>query len=123
MNTQHTYSFTLTAARLTTALETLDELHNAAGEGSVEMLNPRGQAELVAMLREIAYVAAETAQELGTAEAEPKLRLIKGHQTGRTAQADSAPDGDRSRGPVNLSLLGSKGTSQPPFYVMKQAGG
>jgi hypothetical protein len=124
MNTQHTYSYTHTAARLTAALEALDELHNAAGEGTVELVNPRGQAELVAMLHEIAYVAAETAQELGTATAEPTFRLIKGHQMGRTATADKyAPDGDRSRGSLSLRVLGTHPTPDFPFYVVRQAGG
>ena len=78
MNNQHTHNFLTTAAQLSDALHMLDETHTAVIDHQIDTVNRGGRAELIGMLREIAYLAAETADELDQQTDEPALRLIKG---------------------------------------------
>ncbi len=120
-NHPQSLSFLNTAARLADALELLDACHIAASEGQLETLNARGQAELVAMLREIAFVANEAARELDAPQAEPQLRLIKrgSRSVDNPTSADNAPGSDEH--PFRL-IVAEEDTSNP-LYIVKQAGG
>lgn len=63
-NKQHILTYLHTAARLDDVLATLDAVHTAASENRLDTLNTRGAAELAGWLREIAYIAEETANEI-----------------------------------------------------------
>lgn len=118
-NNQHTLSFLHTAARLTDVLETLDTVHNAASNNMLDTLNARGKSEIVSWLREIAYIANETIDELEQTSERPALRVIKGGLHGDC-------DDDRADNPhadgvePKFSVLVANAPS--PKYVLKQAG-
>lgn len=52
--------------RLAEALETLDQLHSAASEGTVNRMTTLNQRELVALLEDLIYTAQETIREMDT---------------------------------------------------------
>jgi len=117
-NNQHTLSFLHTAARLMDALGTLDEIHAAASHNTLDTFNERGRDELVGWLREIAYVANETAVELGSDQPQQSaFRVVKG---GKCGDDDSQPvDGPHpaaERSPFEVLV------APRPSYVMQSAG-
>ncbi|MEL6272473.1 MAG: hypothetical protein AAFV33_10425 [Chloroflexota bacterium] len=120
-NNQHKLSFFHTAARLQAMLETLDEVHTAASDNALDVPSGIGKAELIAMLREINYLAAEAANELEQGSEQPRFRVIKG---GRWGQSSS----DRSRDDYPHEAIERRGfdvlvTDTPtPLTVMKRAG-
>ena len=121
-NHPQTLSLLNTAARLADALELLDACHVAASDGQLETFNARGQAELAAMLREIAFVATEAARELDTPQqVEPQLRLIKrsSHSGESPLSADDAPGDDQHP----FRLIVAEDDTSNPLYIVKQAGG
>jgi hypothetical protein len=128
MTNQHKLTFLNTAARLMDALATLDEVHTATSEGTIETPNTRGQAELVAMLREIAYVAGETAQELDGQHVEPVFRLVKGFTRQADYRSEHSDDlgkaGDPSpRNDRGFRVLVAEKTTSLPLTLVKRAGG
>lgn len=113
--------FLTTAARLADVLEMLDACHTAASEGRMETPNAKAQAELAAMLREIAFVANEAARELEAPQAEPTLRLIKraSRSVSPTTSADNAPERDDHL----FRIIVVEEDTSTPLYIVKQAGG
>lgn len=66
--------------RLAGLFQSLDELHNAASEGSLQSVTPLSNAELLGWLQELIYTAEETISEIREQEtkpATPHLRLVK----------------------------------------------
>lgn len=66
--------------RLAGLFQSLDELHNAASEGSLQSITPLSNAELLGWLQELIYTAEETITEIRqneTNSATPHLRLVK----------------------------------------------
>ena len=66
--------------RLAGLFQSLDELHNAASEGSLQSVTPLSNAELLGWLQELIYTAEETIEEIRQQEtkpATPHLRLVK----------------------------------------------
>jgi hypothetical protein len=64
--------------RLAGLFQSLDELHNAASEGSLQSVTPLSNAELMGWLQELIYTAEETLQEIRQQETKPShLRLVK----------------------------------------------
>jgi hypothetical protein len=64
--------------RLAGLFQSLDELHNAASEGSLQSVTPLSNAELLGWLQELIYTAEETIQEIRQQETKPPhLRLVK----------------------------------------------
>jgi hypothetical protein len=60
--------------------EALDDLHNAASEGEIELVTTLDNRELVNWLRELVFTAQETIVEIEKRSAyrqEPYLRLVK----------------------------------------------
>jgi hypothetical protein len=51
-------------SRLSTLLDALDELHNAASDGDVRSVTTLSNAELIGWLREVIYTARETMDEI-----------------------------------------------------------
>ena len=118
-NNQHKLSFLYTAARLTDVLEMLDEVHTAVDENALDTLNARGKAEIVAWLREIAYVANETVQELEQTNDHPSFRVIKGGGNGDNDREVNSPLAvDEQPG---FEVLVTEQTPLP-FYEVKRAG-
>jgi hypothetical protein len=114
-NNQHKLSLLYVAARLHDVLETLDEVHTAASNTKLDTLNARGQAELIAWLREIAYVATEAAAEIENASntSQPTFRVIEGGANGDDEQQDS----DGVPYEPGLRVLVAEDTSTP-FQVV-----
>lgn len=99
---QHTLFFLNTAAALTEMLEALDTLHTAASENTLETLNARGQAEIINLLREVAYVANETIAEIDTQQTsneEQAFRVIQGGSFGNTDGNDDVPGSEHKDNP------------------------
>lgn len=118
-NNQHKLSLLYTVARLADALETLDIVHSAASDNTLETLNARGKAELVARLQEIAYVANETIAELEQDSEQMPFRVIKG---GR-CEGGNDPRSDRpyaEREPHLFEVLVQPAAS--PSYPIQKAG-
>jgi hypothetical protein len=66
--------------RLAGLFQSLDELHSAASEGSLQSITPLSNAELLGWLQELIYTAEETISEIRQHEikpAAPHLRLVK----------------------------------------------
>lgn len=122
MHNNQQVSFLHTAARLADVLETLDTVHTAASGSTLETLNGRGKAELIALLREIAYVAAETAHELEHDQPQPRFRVIEGGAKGTAAPQDQA-DGPDSAAHHLFRVLVADADTSLPSYVSKQVGG
>lgn len=120
-NHPQTLSFLATAARLADALELLDTCHAAASEGQLETPNARAQAELVALLHEIAFVANEAARELEAAQATPQFRLIK--RGSRPSQPPTSADDAPERDEQPFRLIVADDDTSNPLYIVKQAGG
>ncbi|MEO0560525.1 MAG: hypothetical protein AAF125_00325 [Chloroflexota bacterium] len=123
MNEQHKTSFLTTMARLAETLETLDACHNAVAERQQATMNPRGNAELIAMLNEIAYVAQETANELATQEPVHALRLIKGSTRQADGDLGKQPGPGRPTDQRSERFVVLNGADTSPFYLVKRAGG
>lgn len=73
------------AEHLESMLETLDELHTAASEGSTGDFTDLDKRELIGVLREMMFLAQETIEELQKAapQKKPVLRLVeKVHKAG-----------------------------------------
>jgi hypothetical protein len=119
---QHTLSFLHTLARLNDVLDTLDAVHNAASEQTLDTLNQRGSDELIARLQEIAYVANETITELQQAATyqAPALRVVKGGGAQAAGENPGSP-GERAAQP-DLAVLVTADDTPRPLKVMKQAG-
>lgn len=117
---QQQHSYLHTVARLADVLESLDDLHAAASANALEMVNGRNKAELMSYLREIAYVAAETMNEIHDRPAQPTFRVIEGGKHGKTDDDDSL-SANPSRTPPLRVLVATESTSRPPY--VKQAGG
>lgn len=111
-NNQHKFSFLYTAARLQDVLETLDGVHTAASDKLVDMPNARAQAELVNWLREIAYIASETADEIENASnaSQPTFRVVKG---GANGDAGRSQDSDPASDERHLTVLAAADTPTP----------
>jgi hypothetical protein len=64
--------------RLGNLLDTLDELHTAASEGSLRQITTVSDAELVGWLYEVMYTAQEIMAEIEThhEQREPELTLV-----------------------------------------------
>ncbi|MEM6281369.1 MAG: hypothetical protein AAF787_04175 [Chloroflexota bacterium] len=120
-NNQHKLTFFHTAARLQAMLETLDEVHTAASDNTLETPNSPGKAELVAMLREINYLAAEAANELEQDGEQPRFRVIKGGRWGQSS--DDSDRGDYPQRAIAQSGFDVLVADTPtPLTVMKRAG-
>jgi hypothetical protein len=65
-------------ARLGNLLDTLDELHTAASEGSLRQITTVSDAELVGWLYEVMYTAQEIMSEIDSHHEarEPELALV-----------------------------------------------
>ncbi len=66
--------------RLAGLFQSLDELHNAASEGSLQSVTPLSNAELLGWLQELIFTAEETISEIRQHETKtttPHLRLVK----------------------------------------------
>jgi hypothetical protein len=73
------------AEYLESMLETLDELHTAASEGSTGDFTDLNTRELIGVLREMMFLAQETIEELQKTRTQktPVLRLVeKVHKAG-----------------------------------------
>ncbi len=103
------------AARLDELLATLDELHTAASDNSLETLSPRGKAELIGWLQDVAYTATETIAELQKTEPH-QLRLVQG------AADEDGPD-DRDRRPYKVVVVAGDTPRITPFPIEKRARG
>lgn len=95
-----------TVARLSEALEALDEIHSAACEQSLDTVNRAGTAEILGYLHEIVFLAQEAAREI---EAGTEQRLIP-FPVERAVNADDGSDSPDGR-PDKLT----------PFRVMPVA--
>jgi hypothetical protein len=94
---QQKLTFLYTAAMLNDVLETLDKLHSAASENSLETLNARGKAEILNLLHEVAYVANEAAAELEAVNqpSVPGFRVIQGGAFGNIDKDVDVPEDER----------------------------
>jgi len=120
-NNQHKLSFFLTAARLQDMLEALDDVHTSASENAVEMPNGHGKAELVALLREISYLAAETADELEQYAEQPTFRVIEGGRQREWSDGDK-PEDYPLEGVERPDFKVLVGNTPTPLTIMKRAG-
>lgn len=65
---------------LASLFRSLDELHTAASEGTLNNVTPLANAELVGWLQELIYTAEETIEEINTHQTKPSaphLRIVK----------------------------------------------
>ncbi|MBI5671635.1 MAG: hypothetical protein HZC41_26885 [Chloroflexi bacterium] len=72
--------YLLNDSRLAAALEAIDDLHDAAAEGTLSSTTSLSKQELVCWLRDVVYTAQETIKEIESGRkvyAVPPLRLIK----------------------------------------------
>lgn len=124
-NNQQQLSFFTTAARLTDMLETLDAIHTAASDNTLEAPNAVGRAELISWLREIAYVANEAAAELDAQPADhpgASFRVIEGRGSrGNGKRSADTPDGLRELDDFTV-LVGADAPTSSPMYVLRAGG-
>jgi hypothetical protein len=68
-------------------LEALDDLHTAASEGRLASTTAMSKRELLALLRDVVYIAEETMQEIQTQSAhrEPVLFIVEKPSDNRQA--------------------------------------
>ncbi|MFZ4814590.1 MAG: hypothetical protein ACOYL5_08650 [Phototrophicaceae bacterium] len=111
-NNPHTLSFLMAVARLTDMVELLDEMHTTASEGCLDVVNASGKAELIGWLKEIAFIASETAAELEQTPVAQERRKDK----------DSPEPSAEAGTPVFQTRVAAEHLT-PTFYVMKRAGG
>lgn len=78
-NTEPKVKILYNESLLAELFEALDQMHTAASEGELHLLTTCSQRELIAWLRELAYTAEETIQEIDQHYAYPEvvLRLVE----------------------------------------------
>jgi hypothetical protein len=106
----------LTTTYLSAMLEHLDEMHNVASEQPLTALNALGNLDVIALLREVAYVASETAAEIETKRQafQPELKVIQGD-----GKANTPPDAT----PTLTVLVGQDKATASPIAQPKRARG